>query len=106
MIGESGVRLSGAKRQRIAIARALYYNPPVLVMNETTAALDNETETEIMNSLNNLSGDKILIMIVHRLTTLRDYDTIYSLEKDKILAFSTFDKLLGSNAESQKRANP
>lgn len=81
VIGERGIRLSGGQRQRIGIARVLYDNPAILVFDEATASLDNETEREIMKEIYSLSKDKTLIMIAHRITTLKDCENIYSLEK-------------------------
>ncbi len=85
-IGERGVRLSGGQRQRIGIARALYLNPEILVFDEATSALDNKTESEIMESINNLRGKKTMIIIAHRLTTLQSCDRIYRVENGYIKA--------------------
>lgn len=84
-IGERGVRLSGGQRQRIGIARALYPNPELLVFDEATAALDQETEAAIINSINGLHGKKTMIIIAHRLTTIEDCDVIYQVEDGKIV---------------------
>jgi len=81
--GENGVRLSGGQRQRIGIARALYADPPFLVMDEATSALDNETEQAIIESVNRLAGKKTLLIIAHRLTTIEDCDIIYRIENGK-----------------------
>lgn len=83
MVGERGVRLSGGQRQRIAIARALYENPDILVLDEATAALDNETETAVMESIDSLHGSKTLIIVAHRLTTIRNCDAIYEISNGK-----------------------
>lgn len=82
-VGDRGVRLSGGQRQRIGIARALYHNPQVLVLDEATSALDNETETSVMNAIDGLHGEKTLIIIAHRLTTIRNADTIYEIKDGK-----------------------
>lgn len=83
-IGERGVRLSGGQRQRIGIARALYRNPKVLIFDEATSALDNETEAEIMDSINRLQGRKTTIIIAHRLTTIEACDHVFRVENGAI----------------------
>ena len=82
-IGDRGVRLSGGQRQRIGIARALYYDPEVLILDEATSALDNDTEAAIMDSINSLHGRKTLIIIAHRLQTIEKCDMIYRVENGK-----------------------
>ena len=84
-IGERGVRLSGGQRQRIGIARALYSDPQLLIFDEATSALDIETESAIMESINALHGKKTLIIIAHRLTTIKECDVIYKVENGKIV---------------------
>lgn len=83
IVGERGVKFSGGQRQRIAIARALYYNPEILVLDEATSALDNETETAVMESIEALQGHKTLIIVAHRLTTIRNCDKIYEIKDGK-----------------------
>ena len=89
MVGDRGVRLSGGQRQRIGIARALYHDPEVLVLDEATSALDNETETAVMEAIDSLQGTKTMIIIAHRLTTIRNADVVYEvsdggvIERDK-----------------------
>ena len=94
IVGERGVKFSGGQRQRIAIARALYENPDILVLDEATSALDSETETAVMESIDALQGSKTLIIVAHRLTTIRNCDVIYEIkdgvavrrEKEEVLA--------------------
>jgi len=80
MVGERGIRFSGGQRQRIAIARALYDNPDILVLDEATSALDSETETAVMEAIDKLKGNKTLIIIAHRLTTIRNCDRVYEIK--------------------------
>ena len=96
-IGERGVRLSGGQRQRIGIARALYHEPSVLVLDEATSALDNITENVIMEALNTLSKDKTVIMVAHRLTTVRECDTIVVLDRGRVADSGTYETLLERN---------
>ncbi len=97
-IGERGVRLSGGQRQRIGIARALYHDPAVLVLDEATSALDNLTETVIMEALATLSRQKTILMVAHRLTTVRDCDFIVVLERGRISDIGNYDELLERSA--------
>ncbi len=90
-IGEGGVRLSGGQRQRIGIARALYNQPEILVLDEATSALDNETESTVMEAIDSLHGKKTLIIIAHRLTTIRNCDVIYEIQDKKVVKKSTND---------------
>ena len=83
-VGDRGVKLSGGQRQRIGIARALYHDPEVLVLDEATSALDNETETAVMEAIDSLKGIKTMIIIAHRLTTIRNADMIYEVSKGNI----------------------
>ena len=83
-VGDRGVRLSGGQRQRIGIARALYHNPEVLVLDEATSALDNDTETAVMDAIEKLQGHKTILIIAHRLTTIRNADVIYEVGNGKV----------------------
>lgn len=96
-IGEKGVRLSGGQRQRIGIARALYHEPCVLVLDEATSALDNITENVIMEALHTLSRQKTIIMVAHRLTTVRECDWIFVMENGYLSDQGTYSELLLRN---------
>lgn len=85
VVGERGIRFSGGQRQRLAIARALYYNPKILILDEATSALDTETETSVMEAIEALQGHKTLVIIAHRLTTIRNCDTIYEVKDGTIM---------------------
>lgn len=84
-VGDRGVRLSGGQRQRIGIARALYYNPEILILDEATSALDNETETAVMEAIESLKGMKTMVIIAHRLTTLKNADVIYEVVEGNVV---------------------
>ena len=83
-VGERGVQLSGGQRQRIGIARALYNSPEILILDEATSALDDKTEKEIIKTINDLKGDKTIIMIAHRISTLKNCEKIYEIENKKL----------------------
>lgn len=93
IVGERGVKLSGGQRQRIGIARALYKQAKVLIFDEATSALDSETETAVMSSIENLSQDLTIILVAHRISTLKNCHTIVNLEKGKIEGFYTYKEL-------------
>ncbi len=84
IVGERGARISGGQRQRIGIARALYTDPEVMVLDEATSALDGETETAVMEAIDSLHGTKTMIIIAHRLTTIRNADLIYEVENGQV----------------------
>ena len=84
IVGDRGVRLSGGQRQRIGIARALYHDPDILVLDEATSALDNDTEAAVMEAIEHLQGIKTMIIIAHRLTTIRNVDMIYEVGEGKV----------------------
>ncbi len=95
MVGERGVRFSGGQRQRIGIARALYNNPDILVLDEATSALDSETEQAVMDSIERLLGHKTMVIIAHRITTVRNCDVIYRVEGGGVRQV-TYEELLKS----------
>ena len=83
-VGDRGVRLSGGQRQRIGIARALYHDPAILVLDEATSALDNDTESAVMEAIEKLQGHKTILIIAHRLTTIRNADVVFAVEDGKV----------------------
>jgi ATP-binding cassette, subfamily B, bacterial PglK len=93
-VGERGIRLSGGQRQRVAIARALYRNPEVLILDEGTSALDNQTEEELVRALEHLHGMRTVILVAHRLTTVRRCNRVLVLEDGRISDEGTFDELV------------
>lgn len=105
VIGERGVRLSGGQRQRISIARALYHDPEVLVMDEATAALDNETERDFMAALGGISKEKTIIIIAHRLTTVQLCDKIFFLKEGQLIAEGKYNELLKDCAQFRDMAS-
>lgn len=96
-IGDKGVKLSGGQRQRIGIARALYKNPDILIFDEATSALDVETERALTESIKNLGKSKTIIIVAHRISTIKNSDTIFVLENGKVKDNGTFDELLLTN---------
>ena len=96
-VGERGVRLSGGERQRIGIARALYKQADVLVLDEATSALDNSTEIEVMRAIENLDADLTILIVAHRLSTLRSMDKIIVLEAGRVEEKGTYNELLERN---------
>ena len=97
IIGEDGIRLSGGQRQRIGIARALYHNPQVLILDEATSALDNETEKAVMDAINNLNKNITIIIIAHRLNTVKNCDIIFKLDKGQLISEGKFDEVINNN---------
>lgn len=93
IVGERGVKFSGGERQRIAIARVLYYNPDILVLDEATASLDNNTEKAVMESIDLLQGYKTLIIVAHRLATIGKCDKIYEIKEGKAILRNKEDVL-------------
>jgi subfamily B ATP-binding cassette protein MsbA len=102
VIGEKGFRLSGGEKQRLAIARAILKNAPILILDEATSALDNESESLVQAALANLMKDRTVIVIAHRLSTIRRANRIAVLECGRITAIGTHDDLLTSSPTYQK----
>jgi len=104
VIGENGVRLSGGQRQRLGIARALYHEPEILVLDEATSSLDPETEKEVSNAIEAMSGKKTMIIIAHRLSTIQKCDRIYYLKNGTIAGSGTFLELIETNGDFRRMA--
>jgi len=104
ILGENGTRLSGGQRQRVGIARALYHDPKVLVMDEATSALDNITEKDITKAIEALKGERTIIVIAHRLTTVMNCNKLYLMEEGKIIEEGTYSELIDSNAQFREMA--
>jgi ATP-binding cassette, subfamily B, bacterial PglK len=104
VVGERGIRLSGGQRQRIGIARALYKRASVLVFDEATSALDNATEQSVMRTIESLGRDLTIIMIAHRLTTVRHCDNIIELEHGRVVAQAPYAELLERSQSFRQRA--
>jgi len=104
LVGERGIRLSGGQRQRIGIARAIYHDPAVLIFDEATSALDGVTEEAVLDALENAAQLKTLIIIAHRLTTVKNCDMVYIIDKGRIVASGNYNQLLESNEQFRKMA--
>ena len=96
IVGERGIRVSGGQRQRIGIARALYHEPQVLVLDEATSSLDIETETEVMSAIRALQGFKTILIVAHRLSTVQHCDRVYKIEDATIVGEGTLEELTKS----------
>jgi ATP-binding cassette, subfamily B, bacterial PglK len=99
LVGENGTSFSGGQKQRLGIARALYHEPQVLIMDEATTALDNQTERAFINSIENISEERTIILITHRITTVQNCDIIFFLNHGKLISSGTYDYLFSENAE-------
>ena len=105
MLGQRGIRLSGGQRQRIGIARALYLNPDILVLDEATNALDGVTEGIVMEAIQKLSHKLTIIMIAHRLNTVQNFDVIHYIDKGRVVSSGSYSDLSGSCEHFQKMIN-
>ena len=104
-VGERGARLSGGQKQRINIARALYHDPDLLVFDEATAALDNVTERDVVDSIDALKNKKTIIIIAHRLSTVRNCDCIYFMKEGEIVNYGTYEELINNDIYFKKLSN-
>jgi ABC-type multidrug transport system fused ATPase/permease subunit len=103
-VGERGTKLSGGQRQRLGIARALYSNPSLIILDEATSALDGQTESDLSSAINILKGAVTVVMIAHRLSTVRDADKIVFLDQGKSLAVGNFEEVRLRVPEFDKQA--
>ncbi|MBI3785052.1 MAG: ABC transporter ATP-binding protein [Deltaproteobacteria bacterium] len=99
VIGERGVRLSGGERQRVAIARALYYEPELLVFDEATSSLDLQTERDLTSAIESLHGQKTMLVVAHRLSTVRNCDRLILLRNGSLVAVGSYDDLMSNCGE-------
>jgi ATP-binding cassette, subfamily B, bacterial PglK len=104
IIGERGVRLSGGQRQRVGIARALYHNPEILILDEATSSLDGITEDAVLEAIDNIAKIKTLIIIAHRITTIMNCDVIYVIDQGVIVTSGTYADLIESNNQFRAMA--
>lgn len=104
VVGERGVRLSGGQRQRLGIARALYHEPEVVIFDEATSALDNQTERALISAIDTLRGEKTLVIVAHRLSTVRACDRLVFLRDGRVAGCGSFEELLTDNADFRAMA--
>lgn len=105
LIGERGIRLSGGQRQRIGIARSLYHNPQVIIFDEATSALDNATEKKVMDAIYNFGKNITIIVIAHRLNTLKNCNIIYIFDRGEVKSKGTYDQLINVNQSFRMNAD-
>ena len=101
-VGERGVQLSGGERQRIAIARAFLSNPQILILDDSTSAIDSNTEDKIQRAINNILSNRTTLLITHRLSQIRWADLIIVLKRGEIASMGTHEELLQTSQEYQK----
>jgi ABC-type multidrug transport system fused ATPase/permease subunit len=104
LVGERGAKISGGQRQRLGIARAMFTNPQLLVLDEATSALDGETEASITKSIHNLRGSATVVMIAHRLSTVRDADIVVYMAEGKIITTGTFNEVRNAVPDFDRQA--
>jgi ATP-binding cassette, subfamily B, bacterial PglK len=104
MVGERGIRLSGGQRQRIGIARALYHDPEMLVLDEATSSLDGVTEKAVLEAVGDIAKFKTIVMVAHRISTMRNCDVVYIIDKGRIAAHGSYANLLEGNAQFRAMA--
>ena len=104
MLGDRGIRLSGGERQRLALARALLRHPKLLILDEATSALDSENERAIQESIEGLRGTLTVLVITHRLTTIRDADVIYVMDEGRVVESGGWADLLEREGRLAKLA--
>jgi len=92
-VGERGARISGGQRQRLGIARAMFTRPHILVLDEATSSLDGETEANISDAIHELRGSTTVVIIAHRLSTVRNVDNVVYISNGKVLATGTFEEI-------------
>jgi ATP-binding cassette subfamily C protein len=105
VVGERGVRVSGGQKQRLGLARALYHDPEVLVLDEATSSLDGATQKAVMEAINNIAKVKTMIIIAHRLSTVQHCDSIYMIEDGEVIDSGSYEELANNNLEFRKLAN-
>ena len=96
-VGESGIKLSGGQKQRLAIARALLRNSPIIIFDESTSSLDNFAQEEVKKSIDSLKGQSTIVIVAHRLSTIKNVDKIFFLDNGQIVDDGTFEELFERN---------
>ena len=104
IVGEKGIRLSGGQQQRVGIARALYRDPEILILDEATSALDGITEGRLLHFIQTLAEEKTIIMVAHRLTTLKECDTIFLIEQGRLMDQGSYSFLMETNLTFRRMA--